>query len=106
MKSVQLTMNMILQMKPEEFRDTIKSQNRGFNESLKKLLALQYDQVTRLKEGLVLLKKKDTFPNDEEREKCNKSLEELYICLQLIEDRHNIINEYLKSLYGVSSTEN
>lgn len=106
MKPVQLTMDMILKMKPEEFRDTIKSQNRGFNESLKKLLALQYDQVTRLKEGLVLLKEKDNFPNNEEREKCNKSLEELYICLQLIEDRHNIINEYLKSLDGVSSIEN
>lgn len=96
-KPVQLTMDMILKMTPEVFRDTVKSQSLGFNKSLLNLLKAQYEQCTLAKDSLATVIDKGDIP-EEDKSEYSKALKDLYICMQLIEDRHTILSLVIKEV--------
>ena len=84
-KETELTMDMIMKMSPETFRDIMKGQPLGFKQSLLNLLK---DSI------LVILDKANI--TDEERKENEKALKDLYLCLQLIEDRYTILDILVK----------
>lgn len=96
---VELTMDMILKMTPEVFRDTVKAQNLGFKISLANLLKAQFEQCKMAKDSLatVLSKAGDSIPSEAEKEYM-KAINDLYMCMQLIEDRHTILSMLIKEM--------
>lgn len=96
-KEVQVTMDMLLKMRPEMYVDFIKSQPMGFNLSLRNLLQAQYEQCKASKDALlhIVISKKIS---DEEKTELNKTIKDLYLCMQLLEDRFNLVNEWIESL--------
>lgn len=95
-QETQLTMDMILKMTPEVFRDIMKVQTLGYKKSLINLLKAQYEQCSMVKESLVaVLNRVDTIPDDEKIQ-CETALKDLYMCMQLIEDRHTILDLLVK----------
>lgn len=95
-KEVQVTMDMLLKMKPEMFVDFVKSQPIGFNLSLRNLLQVQYEQCKASKDALVniVISKKIS---KEEKTELNKTIKDLYLCMQLLEDRFTLVNAWIKS---------
>lgn len=96
-KPIDLTMDMILKMTPEVFRDTVKAQPLGFNKSLLNLLKVQYEQCTMVKESISTVLDKGDVP-DGEKEEYSKAIKDLYMCMQLIEDRHLILSLIIKEV--------
>lgn len=94
-KPIELTMDMILKMTPEVFRDTVKGQDLGFRMSLKNLLKMQFEQCNILKDTLLNSLSSGKVP-EEDIKKHEDTIQELYLCMQLIEDRHNILDELTK----------
>lgn len=92
----ELDMDMILNMTPEEFTKMMKAQSLGFNTSLSNLLKLQFSQCSNIKDSLVALIRTDKVPK-EDKEKHETALKDLYTALQLIEDRHTIVETIIKS---------
>lgn len=86
-----LTMDSLLKMSPEVFRDIAKAQSLGFKKSLLNLLKAQYEQCNMAKESLAVVLAKGNVPTNDKQE-YETALKDLYICMQLIEDRHNILN--------------
>ena len=100
MKKIQeteLTMDMILTMTPEEFRDTVKAQPLGFNKSLLNLLKAQYEQCNISKESLSAVVEKAEVPTEDMQE-YERTIHNLYVCMQLIEDRHTILDLLIKEV--------
>lgn len=89
-KEIQLSMDMILKMTPEVFRDTMKAQPMGFKLSLQNLLKAQYEQCSMSKDAILLNLEKGAYP-EQAKEQAQKTIEDLYICMQLIEDRHTVL---------------
>lgn len=89
---MELTMNMILQATPEDFRDLMINQTLGVRSSLQNILQAQYEQCKMVKDALLELKRQNKVPKEDLGE-TNKSIEDLYVCMQLIEDRYNILKE-------------
>jgi hypothetical protein len=94
-KETQLTMDMIMKMSPETFRDIMKAQSLGFKQSLLNLLKANYEQCNLLKDSILVILEKATL-SEEERKDNEKALKDLYLCLQLIEDRHTILDILVK----------
>lgn len=94
-KPIELTMDMLLKMTPETYIETMKNQPLGFKTSLLNLLKAQYEQCNFLKENLVTVLEKDSVPEGD-RKDIEKTLRDLYISMQLIEDRHNILDILIK----------
>lgn len=98
MKNTELSIDMLLKMTPEVFRDIVKSQPLGFNSSLSNLLKAQYSQCNLAKESLKELMTNEAVPMPtEDVERTTKTINDLYICMQLLEDRHTILTEVIKS---------
>ena len=96
-KPLQLTMDMLLKMTPEVFRDTVKSQSLGFNKSLQNLLKAQYEQCNLVKDSIATILEKGDVPEEDKAEH-SKALKALYLCMQLIEDRHTILSLVIKEV--------
>lgn len=96
-KETQLTMDYVLKMQPEIFRDIMKAQTLGFNKSLLNLLKLQFEQCTMVKESITNLYTKGAIPKEEEDE-YKKAVKDLFICMQLIEDRYTILDIIIKEV--------
>lgn len=94
-KETELTMDMIMKMSPETFRDIMKGQPLGFKQSLLNLLKANYEQCNLLKDSILVILDKANI-TDEERKENEKALKDLYICLQLIEDRFTILDMLVK----------
>lgn len=94
-KEIELTMNMLMKMSPETFRDIMKGQTLGFKQSLLNLLKANYEQCNLLKDSILVILEKATI-TEEERKENEKALNDLYLCLQLIEDRHTILDILVK----------
>ena len=94
-KETELTMDMIMKMSPETFRDIMKGQPLGFKQSLLNLLKANYEQCNLLKDSILVILEKATI-TEEERKENKKALNDLYLCLQLIEDRHTILDILVK----------
>lgn len=94
-KETELTMDMIMKMSPETFRDIMKGQPLGFKQSLLNLLKANYEQCNLLKDSILVILDKANI-TDEERKENEKALKDLYLCLQLIEDRHTILDILVK----------
>ena len=88
---VQLTMDMILQMSPTDFRDTVKGQPLGLNKNLYNLLNLQYSRCVAMKESLFALKEKGGKDVDKDLAQINVTLDGLYKSMIVIEDRVTIL---------------
>lgn len=91
----ELTMDMLLKMTPEVFRDIVKAQNLGFKKSLLNLLKAQYEQCNMAKESIATVLAKGKVPLQDKPE-YEKALKDLYIAMQLIEDRHTILDLLIK----------
>lgn len=94
-KEIELTMDMLMKMSPETFRDIMKGQPLGFKRSLLNLLKANYEQCNLLKDSILVILEKATI-TEEERKDNEKALNDLYLCLQLIEDRHTILDILVK----------
>lgn len=94
-KETELTMDMLMKMSPETFRDIMKGQPLGFKQSLLNLLKANYEQCNLLKDSILVILEKATI-TEEERKDNEKALNDLYLCLQLIEDRHTILDILVK----------
>ena len=94
-KEIELTMDMLMKMSPETFRDIMKGQPLGFKQSLLNLLKANYEQCNLLKGSILVILEKATI-TEEERKDNEKALKDLYLCLQLIEDRHTILDILVK----------
>lgn len=96
--SKELNMDYILKMKPELFAVYCKKQGITFVLSLQKLLKIQYSQLNLARISLVtMLEKKDEIKIPEEDVKrVTKNLDDIYLSMQLIEDRYNILDELTK----------
>ena len=94
-KEIELTMDIIMKMSPETFRDIMKGQPLGFKQSLLNLLKANYEQCNLLKDSILVILDKANI-TDEERKENEKALKDLYLCLQLIEDRHTILDILVK----------
>lgn len=94
-KEIELTMDMLMKMSPETFRDIMKGQPLGFKQSLLNLLKANYEQCNLLKDSILVILEKATI-TEEERKENEKALNDLYLCLQLIEDRHTILDILVK----------
>ena len=94
-KETELTMDMIMKMSPETFRDIMKGQPLGFKQSLLNLLKANYEQCNLLKDSILVILDKANI-TDEERKENEKALKDLYLCLQLIEDRYTILDILVK----------
>ena len=94
-KETELTMDMIMKMSPETFRDIMKGQPLGFKQSLLNLLKVNFEQCNLLKDSILVILDKANI-TDEERKENEKALKDLYLCLQLIEDRHTILDILVK----------
>ena len=90
-KTVDLTLDMIMKMSPEDFITTMKNQTKGFKESLANLLKVQFEQCRVSKEVITDMLANGRVPQ-EDLAQTNRTLEDLYLCLQLIEDRYTILN--------------
>ena len=90
-KTVDLTLDMIMKMSPEDFIATMKNQTKGFKESLANLLKVQFEQCRVSKDVITDMLANGRVPQ-EYLVQTNRTLEDLYICLQLIEDRYTILN--------------
>ena len=94
-KETELTMDMIMKMSPETFRDIMKGQPLGFKQSLLNLLKVNYEQCNLLKDSILVILDKANI-TEEERKENEKALKDLYLCLQLIEDRFTILDILVK----------
>lgn len=96
--SKELNMDYILKMKPELFAVYCKKQGITFVISLQKLLKVQYSQLNLARISLVtMFEKKDEIEIPEEDVKrVTKNLDDIYLSMQLIEDRYNILEELNK----------
>ena len=94
-KETELTMDMIMKMSTETFRDIMKSQPLGFKQSLLNLLKVNYEQCNLLKDSILVILDKANI-TEEERKENEKALKDLYLCLQLIEDRFTILDILVK----------
>ena len=90
-KTVDLTLDMIMKMSPEDFIATMKNQTKGFKESLANLLKVQFEQCRVSKDVITDMLANGRVPQ-EDLVQTNRTLEDLYLCLQLIEDRYTILN--------------
>lgn len=89
--SVDLTLDMILKMTPEDFISMMKNQTKGFKESLANLLQVQFEQCKASKDVLTTMIVEGRVPQ-EDKEQTERTLMDLYVCLQLLEDRYTILN--------------
>lgn len=103
-KETELTMDMMMKMSPETFRDIMKAQTLGFKQNLLNLLKANYEQCNMLKESVATILAKATL-TDEERADNEKALKDLYLCMQLIEDRHTILDLLIKDSLNVGTVK-
>ena len=97
------SMDELLKMSPQLFSDVMHSQNVGYLSSLKNLITLQYVQCEKLKGSLLLVLEKhnnevpeaNLMPEKDKQEYRDK-ITELYLVMQLLEDRYNILEEIIK----------
>lgn len=96
--SQELTMDVILKTPPEEFVTIMKSQPMGTRISLINILKMQYEQCNMARQALVKsLQLPSSKMPEEDREAHKKVLSELYLSMQIIEDRHNILLEMVNN---------
>ena len=90
-----LNMDYILRMKPELFTEYCKKQGITFVLNLQKLLKVQYSQLNLVRISLVTMleKKAEIAIPEEDAERITKNLSDIYLSMQLIEDRFNILEE-------------
>lgn len=90
-KAIDLTLDMMMKMPPEEFISIMKNQTKGFKESLANLIKVQFEQCRLSKEVITNMLAEGKVPQ-EDLEQTKRTLEDLYVCLQLLEDRYTILN--------------
>lgn len=91
-------MSEIIKMSHEEFIDMLKSENIGYIKSLQNLLQMQYEQCRKLKDGLLLVVTENPTMPEDEKGKYTKTLEELYLSMQILEDKYNIIQSFIGAI--------
>lgn len=101
---IQLTMDMILQMSPTDFRDTVIGQPLGLNKSLYNLLNLQYQRCVAVKESLLALKEKGGTEVEKDLNQINTTLDDLYKSMIVIEDRATILKAILDDVEGLRAS--
>ena len=69
----------------------MKNQTKGFKESLANLLQVQFEQCKASKDVLTTMIMEGRVPQ-EDKEQTERTLMDLYVCLQLLEDRYTILN--------------
>ena len=89
--NVDLTLDMILKMTPEDFISMMSNQTKGFKESLANLLQVQFEQCKASKDVITTMIMEGRVPQ-EDKEETERTLMDLYVCLQLLEDRYTILN--------------
>ena len=89
--SIDFTLDMILKMTPEDFISMMKTQTKGFKESLANLLKVQFEQCKASKDVIITMIMEGRVPQ-EDKEETERTLMDLYVCLQLLEDRYTILN--------------
>lgn len=90
------SMNKVLETPVEDFTNILKSETIGNLHSLSNLLKMQYGQCVNLKNSLMELLHREVVPV-EEKKKAVDTLDQLYVAMQLLEDRFNIISEVISS---------
>lgn len=91
-------MNEILKMTHEEFIDSLKSTDLGYKKSLLNLLKSQYEQCRLLKDSLVLVLSETPNMKQEDKDKHDKSISDLYLTLQILEDKHNLVQAMIEEV--------
>ena len=69
----------------------MKNQTKGFKESLANLLQVQFEQCKASKDVITTMIMEGRVPQ-EDKEETERTLMDLYVCLQLLEDRYTILN--------------
>lgn len=93
----ELSMDMILKMTPEDFRDTMKGFDLGTLNSLSNILKSSYEQSNVAKNSLGVLLETNKVPK-EDVDKITGTINDLYLAMQLIEDRYYILTEIIKAI--------
>lgn len=89
------SMDTLLNTPVEEIKEILEKETLGTLASLSNLLKMQYGQCTNIKNSLVALIDNEVVPV-EDKEKAENTLKNVYIALQLIEDRYNLIVAVIK----------
>lgn len=85
------SLNEIISLTPEQFTELMKAENTGFLNSVKNFIEMYYQQITVTKDSvLALVHKGENMPIEDKKE-AEETLKDLYIVLQLLEDRHKIL---------------
>lgn len=92
-----ISMDMLLKMPIDDFVEYVKTKDLGFKKSLSNLLALQYEQANKVRHSLVTTwnktkEKQGSFSDEKELE---KTVGDLFVVLQLLEDRFCVVKELL-----------
>lgn len=91
------TLDEIIQLKPEEFAEFLSEQNLGYLSSVKNFIQMYYEQVNVTKDSILALVHKGENMPKQDKEQAQKTLNDLYIVMQLLEDKFNITNEIINS---------
>ena len=89
-------MDEVLRMSHEEFVELLKSNTLGYIKSLQNLLQMQYEQCKQMKDGLLLVLQETPNMPKEDKAEYIKTKDNLYLTLQIIEDKFNIIKSFLE----------
>lgn len=93
-----VSISQLIDMPKDEYIEYVKSlPNRTELDGLKKLMEVEYQKVGVVKDGLLEMKKTGNYTEPATPETVNKSLEDLYTVLSVIEDRCTIIVEEQKT---------
>ena len=88
----------LIDMSVEDYKEYLKAvPDMGTLSGIKNLLDLEYQNVTRVKDELLSMKKSGEYKNGATPKQVDSSLGELYTVLMIIEDRCTILLEEKKS---------
>lgn len=88
----------LIDMSVEDYKEYLKAvPDMGTLSGIKNLLDLEYQNVTRVKDELLGMKKSGEYKNGATPKQVDSSLGELYTALMVIEDRCTILLEEKKS---------
>lgn len=85
----------ILKLTPEQFTDIMNTKDMGYLNSVKNFIQMYFEQVNVTKDSMLALVTKGENMPKEDKEKAQQTLNDLYVVMQLLEDRHNIIKAIL-----------
>ena len=92
------TISYLIDMSDGQFKDYIHSiPNLTEVRGLKNLFEAEYQRVCSVKDGLLTMKKTGQYTDSATPEKVEKSLNDLYSALLVIENKHNLIIKEIES---------